>query len=89
MTLEPRLKLGYIPFIDPSDKEGVGQSEDGEENEVRADPILALGERGGEEGGNPAKKGEAGKGEWNGEEEKLADGVGPPWDWVDWGELVS
>ena len=50
---------------------------------------MALGERGGEESGNPAKKGEAGKGEWNGEEEKLADGVGPPWDWVDWGELVS
>ena len=50
---------------------------------------MALGERGGEERGNPAKKGEAGKGEWNGEEENLADGVGPPWDRVDRVELVS
>ena len=50
---------------------------------------MALGERGGEEGGNPAKKSEAGKGEWNGEEEKLADGVGPLLDWVDRVELVS
>ncbi len=50
---------------------------------------MALGERGGEERGNPAQTGEAGKGERDGEEEKWADGVGPPWDWVDWGELVS
>ena len=50
---------------------------------------MALGEGGGEEGGNPAKKGEASKGEWDGEEEKLADGMGPPWDWVDRVELVS
>ncbi len=50
---------------------------------------MALGEGGGEEGGNPATKGEAGEGKWDGEEEKLANGVGPAWDWVDRGELVS
>ena len=79
----------FGPFIDPSNKNCVGQGKDGEENEVRTDPICALWKGGGEEGGDPAKEGQACESEWNGEKKKLGEGVGPAKEWFIGGELIT
>jgi hypothetical protein len=39
----------YGLSVDPTDEDGVGQGEDGEEDEVGADPVLACGGGVGEE----------------------------------------
>jgi hypothetical protein len=76
-------------FIDPSNKNCVGQGKDGEENEVRTNPICALWKGGGEEGGDPAKGGQACESEGNGEKKELGKGVGPAEEWLIGGELVA
>lgn len=55
LSLRERTFEGFL--VDPSDEDGMGQSENGEENKVRADPIFTLGKGGGEKGGDPAQKG--------------------------------
>ena len=79
----------YCLFIDPSNKNCVGQGKDGEENEVRTNPICALRKGGGEEGGDPAKEGQACESEGNGENKELGEGVGPAEEWLIGGELVA
>jgi hypothetical protein len=67
----------------------VRQGKDGEENEVRTDPICALWKRGGEEGGDPPKEGQACESEGNGEKKELGEGVGPAEEWLIGGELIT
>jgi hypothetical protein len=75
-------------FIDPSNKNCVGQGKDGEENEVRTNPICALWKGGGEKRGNPAKKGQASESEGNGEKKELGEGVGPATDGINRSSVV-
>jgi hypothetical protein len=67
----------------------VGKGKDSEENKVGTDPICALWKGGGEEGWNPAEKGQAYKSERNGEKKELVEGVGPAEEWLIRGELVT
>ena len=76
-------------FVDPANKNCVGQGEYGEENEVWADPIFPFWERCGEKRGNPAKEGQACESEGNREKKELGEGVGPAEDWLIGGELVT
>jgi hypothetical protein len=67
----------------------VGEGKDGEENEVRTNPIYALWKGGGEERGDPVKKGQACESEGNGEKKELGEGVGPAEEWLIGGKLVA
>ena len=66
----------------------MGQGKDGEENEVRTDPICALWKRGGQEGGDPPKEGQACQGEGNREKKKLGEGVCPATDGINRSSVV-
>ena len=75
-------------FINPSNKNCVGQGKNGEQNEVGADPIFSFWERCGEKRGNPAKESQACECEGNGEKKELGEGMGPAEEWLIGGELV-
>ena len=78
----------YCLFINPSNKNCVGQGKDGEENKVRTDPICALLKRGGQEGGDPPKEGQASESEGNGEKKEMGEGVGPATDGMNRSSVV-
>jgi hypothetical protein len=67
----------------------VGKGKNSEKDQVGAHPILSGRERGGEEGGDPAEKGQTGEGERNGEKKELVEGVCPAEEWLIRGELVT
>ena len=75
-------------FIDPSNKDCVGQGKDGEENKVGADPIFTFWERCREKRGNPSKEGQACQGEGNREKKKLGEGVCPATDGINRSSVV-
>ena len=75
--------------VDPADEDGVGEGEDGEEDEVGTDPGLACGGGVGEEWRYQPEEEEREESEWDGEEEKAFKGSDPKVEGVGGAELIT
>ena len=67
----------------------MGEGEDGEEDEVGTDPVLACGGGVGEEWRDQPEKEKREKSEWDGEKEKACEGSDPKVERVGGGELIT